>query len=75
MVTLRKRQEKLLDMKLDEIINEKTYLFKYNQIENEIRSLMEQKSLLERENFSMKSQILFELSQSLYSSYFRATKE
>jgi len=73
--TLKKRQEKLLDMKLDEVISETTYLFKYNQIENEIRSLIEQKWLIEKDNFLMKTQILFELSESLYKSYFTATKE
>ena len=38
-------------MKLDELIDEKKYIQKHNQIENEIKNCLEQKSDLEKSNF------------------------
>ena len=64
--SLKVKQEKLLDMKLDELINEKQYILKYNFLENEIKDCLEQKLILENDNISTKTQILFELLQSLY---------
>ena len=64
--SLKVKQEKLLDMKLDELIDEKQYILKYNLLENEIKYYLEQKLKLENNNISKKTQILFELLQSLY---------
>jgi hypothetical protein len=58
---LKMKQEKLLDMKLDEVIDEKTYLIKHNQLENTIKGFLDQKSGLKKDDFSAKTQILFEL--------------
>ena len=73
--SLKIKQEKLLDMKLDELINEKQYLVKYNLLENEIKDCLEQKLTLENDNISTKTQILFELLQSLYLNYSTTSKE
>lgn len=59
--SLKMKQEKLLDMKLDEVIDEKTYLFKYNQLENQIKDLLDQKLVLKKDDFMAKTQILLEL--------------
>lgn len=59
--SLKMKQEKLLDMKLDEVIDEKTYLFKYNQLENQIKGLLDQKLMLKKDDFMAKTQILLEL--------------
>jgi hypothetical protein len=64
--SLKVKQEKLLDMKLDELIDEKQYIVKYNLLENEIKDCLEQKLILENDNISTKTQILFELLQTLY---------
>lgn len=73
--SLKVKQEKLLDMKLDELIDEKTYLLKHNQLENEIKDCFEQKLNIEKENFSAKTQLMFELMKSLYTSYSNSSKE
>jgi len=62
-------------MKLDDLIDEKTYLARYNLFENQIKDFLEQKSKLKNENLSVKTQILLELLESLYRSYSKATKE
>ena len=62
-------------MKLDELIDEKIYIQKHNQIENEIKNCLEQKSDLEKSNFWGKTQIMFELLQTLYWSYSTSSKE
>ena len=62
-------------MKLDELIDERTYLLKYNLLENQIKDCFEQKLSIEKENFSAKSQIMFELVKSLYTSYSKSSKE
>lgn len=59
--SLKTKQEKLLDMKLDDVIDEKTYLVKYNQFENCIKDFLDQKEKLKNNNFSMKTQLLLEL--------------
>jgi len=73
--SLKVKQEKLLDMKLDELIDEKIYLLKHNQLENEIKDYFEQKLNIEKENFSAKTQLMFELMKSLYTSYSNSSKE
>lgn len=73
--SLKVKKEKLLDMKLDELIDEKTYLQKHNQLENEIKDCLEQKLKYEKENFWAKTQIMFELSKSLYTSYSKCSNE
>ena len=73
--SLKVKQEKLLDMKLDELINEKQYILKYNFLENEIKDCLEQKLKLENNNISKKTQILFELLQTLYLNYSTTSKE
>jgi hypothetical protein len=60
-LSLKVKQEKLLDMKLDEVIDETTYLLKHNHLENEIRDFLDQKAKLKNNNFSMKTQLLLEL--------------
>lgn len=67
--SLKMKQEKLLDMKLDEVIDEKTYLFKHNQLENQIKDFLDQISALKKDDFMAKTQILLELAWSLYRSY------
>ena len=62
-------------MKLDELIDEKIYLLKHNQLENEIKDYFEQKLNIEKENFSAKTQLMFELMKSLYTSYSNSSKE
>ena len=73
--SLTTKQEKLLDMQLNEVIDERTYIQKYNQLENEIKDCLEQKSDLEKNNFSEKTQIMFELLKNLYISYSKSSKE
>lgn len=62
-------------MKLDEVIDERTYLLKHNQLENEIKGYLEQKSRFKKDNFLVKTQLLLELAGNLYKSYSLATKE
>lgn len=66
---IKMKQEKLLDMKLDEVIDEKAYLSKHNQLENQIKDFLDEKSRLKKDNFVAKTQILLELAWSLYRSY------
>ena len=51
------------------------YIVKYNLLENEIKDCLEQKLTLENDNISTKTQILFELLQSLYLNYSTTSKE
>jgi hypothetical protein len=55
------RQDKLLDMQLDEKISEKVYLEKNNRIENQIKELQEQKEAIKNDDFEQKTQIMLEL--------------
>jgi len=73
--SLENKKDKLLDMKLDNIINEETYLTKHNQFENAIKALMEQKEKIKKDDFEQKTQIMLELAGSYYRSYFRANME
>jgi len=73
--SLKIKQEKLLDMKLDEVIDERTYLFKHNQLENEIKDFLEQKIRLKKDSFLVKTQLLLELVGSLYRAYFRRNED
>ena len=72
---LKEKQNKLLDLKLDEIINEETYLFKYNRIENDIKEFLEQKNHIKKDDFEAKTLIMLELAGSIYRSYSNANKE
>ena len=40
-----------IHVRIDELIDEKIYIQKHNQIENEIKNCLEQKSDLEKSNF------------------------
>ena len=66
---IKKNQDKLLDMRLNEKINEELYLMKNNNLENDIKGLEEQKWLLKEDNFEEKTQIMIELAGSLYRYY------
>lgn len=68
------KQEKLLDMKLDDVIDEKTYLVKYNQFENCIKDFLDQKARVKNNNLSMKTHLLLELAWNLYQSYSLSNK-
>ena len=72
---LKSKQNNLLDLKLENLITNELYLSKNNKIENEIKDLLDQKEILKKDNFKLKTQYGFELSQSLYQSYFRANYE
>jgi hypothetical protein len=72
---LKERQESLLDMKLDEKISEEIYLMKNNKIENEIKSLLDEKSNIKNNDFEEKTTILLELAGGFYTSYFKWDKE
>lgn len=66
---LQEKQEKLLDMKLEDIITKEVYLEKYNKFESEIHDLKEEKKNSKDTDFEKKTQILLELAGSLYESY------
>ena len=72
---LREKQEKVLDLKLDEKISEEIYLMKNNKIENEIKELLEQKEVLENDDLEEKTQIMLELAGSFYVSYLNTNEE
>ncbi len=72
---LEKKQEDLLDMKLDKLISEELYLMKNNKLENDIKVLKEKKEEPKNHHYEEKTRILFELAGSFYQSYFRANKE
>ena len=72
---LKKKQDKLLDLKLDEKINTELYTWKYNDIENEVHWLIHKKQSTKKDNFEEKTWILFELAGSFYRSYFSASNE
>lgn len=59
---MKDKQDKLLDMKLEDVISDKTYLLKYNELENNIKDFLEQKDALKNEKFDEKTQRLLELS-------------
>lgn len=72
---LKMRKEKLLDLKLDETISDEVYLIKNNNIENQIKELIEEKDNINNDDFEEKTQIMIELAGKLYQSYFSANKE
>jgi site-specific DNA recombinase len=72
---LEKKQEALLDMRLDKTINEELYLMKNNKLENDIKELQDEKNVAKNDYFEEKTRILFELAGGFYQSYFRANKE
>ena len=72
---LEKQQEKLLDMRLDEKINEDFFLMKNNKFENDIKQLKETKVEEKNYHYEEKTQILFELIGSHYISYNRVNNE
>lgn len=63
------KQEDLLDMKLEWIINEEIYLRKYNKLEDEKKEIKEKSEKKKDNNFDEKVQIMFELLKSPYESY------
>lgn len=71
----RNKQERLLDMKLDDVISNETYISKNNEIENQIQNLEAQKISLKNDDFEEKTKIMIELAGSFYQSYFRADNE
>lgn len=60
-VKLKEKQDRLLDMQLNDKISEEVYLLRSNRIENEIKELYEQKEAIKDEDYELKSQMLFEL--------------
>lgn len=72
---LRDKQNKLLDFKLENTINQELYILKNNSIENEIKELLEEKEILKKDDYKVKTQIMLELAWSLYQSYFNANIE
>lgn len=72
---LKKKQEKLLDLRLDEKINDKIYLDRNNQFENEIKEFLDQKEFIKNDDFEEKTQVMLELAWSLYKSYFLSNEQ
>ena len=63
------KQEKLLDMKLEDLLDDDKYLEKNNKFENEIVELKEQKNSIENDDFEEKTKQMLELGGSLYRTY------
>lgn len=74
-VNLKNRQNKLLDLHLDEKIKHEIYLSKNNQIENEIKDIEELKENLNNSDFESKTLIMLELAGSYYTSYIKSNNE
>ena len=72
---LKKQQEKLLDMRLDEKINEEFFLMKNNKFENDIMFLKDKKVEEKNYHYEEKTQILFELIGSHYRTYNKVNNE
>ena len=72
---LEKKQEDLVDMKLDWKVSEEIYLRKNNQYTDEINRIKEQILQPKSEDFELKTQKLFELLKSHYTSYKTADNE
>lgn len=72
---LEKKQEDLLDMRLNKTISEELYLMKNNKIENDIKELKDKKSEPKNYYYDEKTRILFELAGGFYQSYFRGNNE
>lgn len=72
---LKNKQNKLLDLQLEERISQEIYTSKYNQLQNEIVLHQERKDIIKNDDFEKKTQIMFELAGRLYKSYFRVNNE
>lgn len=72
---IEKKQEDLLDMKLDWKVSEELYLSKFNKFESEIFDLKSKNKQEKKDDFIAKTQILFELLKSPYLSYKNANDE
>ena len=72
---IKRKQKKLLDMKLDELINDEKYLEKNNKFENEIKDLEEEIKFTKNDDFEEKAKQMLELAGGFYTSYFRWDKE
>ena len=72
---LKSKQEKLLDLRLEDNINNEIYLFKNNSIENEIKEFLEQKEHMKKDDFEEKTLMMLELAGSFYRSYFKSNEE
>lgn len=57
------------------MIDDEVFLRKNNEIENQIKSFLDEKNRLKKDDFLEKTQIMIELAGSLYQSYFRANFE
>lgn len=66
---LERKQESLLDMRLNEKVTEDLYLMKNNKFENDIKLLIEKKDDVKSNDYKEKTQILFELIGDHYRSY------
>ena len=64
-----KKQDNLLDMKLDWIISKEKYLEKNNHFEQQIHTLEKQKKTEKSDDFEEKTKQMFELAGSFYRSY------
>lgn len=71
--TLTKKQDRLLDLKVDWVISDNIYLAKNNKIESDIFELKEQNKHSSLSNIIKKSQRIIELSGCLYKAYLSAT--
>ena len=71
---LKLKQNRLLDMSLDGKIEDSLYTEKYNQLQDEIQDLEEQKQEYKTDDFEEKTRALIELAWSLYQSYSSANK-
>jgi len=69
------KQDRLLDLQLEEKITQDTYLYKNNQIENDIKVLKDEKEELKNDDFEEKTQIMLELAGNYYRSYFKASND
>lgn len=69
------KQEKLLDMKLEDLLSNDKYLEKNNKFENEIKELEEEKNSIKNDDFEEKTKMMLELAGSLYRSYIWWDKE
>lgn len=74
-VELKEKQDKLLDMKLDEKISEEIFLLKNNKIVNEIKELEDAKGNIKNHHYEEKTTMLLELAGGFYTSYFKWDKE
>lgn len=72
---MRNKQDKLLDMQLENTISKEKYVEKNNELEDKIQDLEYQKKSQQNEDFEEKTKIMLELAGSLYQSYNIASNE